>query len=76
MPYIMVEVYGLTWAQDTKRDQKIYSFLNDLGYAPYEFTQKGLRLLNSKMERPQIINVFFAPNDHELKKSSLMAIQE
>lgn len=71
-PYLIVEVFGLTWNTDVGRDKKIISYLQSLGYHPYSFEQGGLRKYFPTMGQPQIINLFFAHRETELRKLRLI----
>lgn len=71
-PYLIVEVYGLTWNTDVHRDKEILTYLEKLGYQAYAFVKGGLRRYNSGDDQPQIINLFFARRETELRKLLLV----
>lgn len=73
-PYLMVEVFGLVQETDKDRDRKILSYLKQLGYKPYEFTQTGLRPYQLSKRQSQLINLFFAKDDQELRMLGLLDI--
>lgn len=71
-PYLIVEVFGLTWEKDRDRDKDIFSYLSRLGYKAYEFVPQGLRLIQKNSLSPQVINIFFAKDDRGLKQMKLL----
>lgn len=71
-PYLIVEVFGLTWNTDVSRDKKILDYLEKLGYKAYAFVQGGLQRYNPKNGQSQIINLFFAYKETELRKFRLI----
>lgn len=71
-PYLIVEVYGLTWNTDVHRDKEILKYLEKLGYKAYAFIKGGLRRYNPGNGQPQIINLFFAHGETELRKLLLV----
>lgn len=71
-PYLIVEVFGLTWEKDRDRDKDIFSYLSRLGYKAYEFVPQGVRLIQKDGPSSQIINLFFAKEDRELKQMKLL----
>lgn len=71
-PYLIVEVFGLSWDTDVGRDKKILAYLGKLGYQAYTFVQGGLEHYNPGNGQPQIINLFFARRETELRKLLLV----
>lgn len=71
-PYLIVEVFGLSWDTDVSRDKKILAYLAKLGYRAYAFVQGGLRRFNPEEGQPQIINLFFAPDTDKLVRLQLL----
>ncbi len=71
-PYLIVEVYGLSYDADIGRDKKILAYLGKLGYQAYAFVQGGLQRYNPGNGQPQIINLFFAPDRDKLSHLQLL----
>jgi FkbM family methyltransferase len=71
-PYLIVEVFGLSWDTDAGRDKKILAYLKKLGYHAYAFVQGGLQSYNPRSGQPQIINLFFASDTDELTQLHLL----
>lgn len=71
-PYLIVEVYGLTWNTDVGRDKEILAYLRKLGYQAYAFVQGGLEYYNPGNGQSQIINLFFARSEIELRELRLV----
>lgn len=71
-PYLIVEVFGLSWDTDVGRDKEILAYLEKLGYQAYAFVQGGLQHYNPRNGQPQIINLFFARSETELRKLLLV----
>lgn len=71
-PYLIVEVFGLSWDADVGRDKKILAYLEKFGYQAYAFVHGGLRHYNPEDGQAQIINLFFAPDTDELARLQLL----
>ncbi len=71
-PYLIVEIFGLSWDTDVGRDKKILAYLGKLGYQAYAFVQGGLQRYDPANGQAQIINLFFAPDTDKLTRLQLL----
>jgi len=71
-PYLLVEVFGLSADINKNRKNEILDYLSGFGYKPYQFVANGLKEFDSTQQDAQLINLFFAKTDRELRALGLL----
>ena len=74
-PYLLVEVFGLSAGVDSNRKNEILEYLSKFGYKSYQFVANGVKEYDKNQQDPQLINVFFAKKDTELRTQRLVSFE-